>query len=704
MTGKRSRIATAFVAILALVVTAIPAQATHDEQRWSGSDRVATAVEVSRQAFEQADVVLVANDRGFADALAAAPLAGAAGAPVLLTAADELDPRVAAEVDRLGPDLVYVLGGTAALSEDVEDDLAAPGRQVQRVRGQDRFATAVEAARLAVQRWQADGDPSAGRTVLIALGDHPLGDDRAWPDALASGVLAGNRHWPLLLVTRDEVPAVTAAALEDLGATEAVVVGGTSAISEATADRLGVPYRRVRGASRYGTGVALTEEAVSAGADAGDVTIVTGRGFPDALGAVPAVLARGGVLLLVDGLDLDGAPEARDWLADHDVTQVTVVGGTSVVTDRVVQQVAAAIHGTTPPAPEPVTLTTELVVSAQTPLAVRSDTAEPDVLYVAELAGRVLRHDASGTTTFLDLRDRVGTRGEQGLLDLVLHPDFASNGRFFVHYSDVLNGDTVLSEFRRSASDPARASTTEMELYRTLQPASNHNGGGLAFLPDGTLLLALGDGGGANDQFRNGQNLSTPLGSLLRFDVSTPGEAAIPSDNPYVGQPGADPRIWASGLRNPFRISVDAPSGVLYVGDVGQDRREEINAVTWNAAGLDYGWSTVEGDRCFPNGGTCDRTGLQPPAVVYEHGSGGVCSVAGGYVHRGAITSLRGHYFYGDFCGGQVWSFRLEGGQATDQRDWSDQIDVGNVYSFGSDARGETYVLNASGVHRIVAG
>ncbi len=694
----------ALAAVLALVATLLastPAGADHATRRWSGGDRIATAVEVSRRTFTRTvATVVLANKDAFADALAAGPLAGALGAPVLLVERDRLTAPVEAELDRLDPDEVLLLGGPGVLTDAVlaAADARANDR-ARRVSGPNRYATAAEAARLAVAAWRADGDGAAGRRVVVALGNH--GDpSRAWPDALAAGVDAGLRHEPLLLVEPGRAPVETRDAIADLGATSAIVVGGRGAIPDATADQLGVPWTRVSGASRYATGAALAERAVAAGADPSEVTVVTGRNFADALGAVPSVLHRGGVLLLVDGLDLDRSPAARAWLEGRRgaVTTLTAIGGPRVVTEAVLDQVEVALDG-----PKEVVLRLEEVVDASTALAVRSDPAEPDVLYVAERAGRVLRVDDGGatprTSTFLDIRSEVGTGGERGLLDLVLHPDFATNGRLFVHHSG-RDGRTVLAEYRRSTSDPTVAGGRGTTLFETSQPASNHNGGGLAFLPDGTLLLALGDGGGANDQYRTGQDAGSPLASLLRFDVSTPGRASVPPDNPWVGRSGRD-ELWAKGLRNPYRISLDAPSGTLYVADVGQDRHEEVNAVAWDAAGLDYGWSTMEGPDCFlvPS---CDRSGLTLPVHSYPH-EGSVCSITGGHVHRGSIAAMRGHYFFGDFCSGQVWSFLLADGRPTQLREWP-SLSAGNVYSFGLDARGEVYVLTSGTVYRIVEG
>ncbi len=688
------------VLVCSVLLAGVPASADHGVARWSGPDRVETALEVSRQAFAAAPVVVLANQSAFADALAAGPMAGALGAPVLLSPGDRLLPSVAAELDRLGPDVVLLMGGRAALSADLEAAIRAEGFTVERISGPNRYATAAAAAVTAVEAWIEGGDGAAGRRVVVALGNH-VDASRAWPDALAAGVAAGLGHEPLLLIEPARVPIETRDAIVDLGATSAVVVGGRAAISDEVADMLGIPWTRVSGPDRYATAVKLAQRAIANGASSSSLTVVTGRAFPDALGAVPAAIASGSALLLVDGQDLGRSAASKDWLTSlrGTVTDVTVVGGRSAVSDLVLDQIANAVDG-----PQALDLALQWVVDANTALALRSDASEPDILYIAERAGRVLRVDVSGTnpstSTFLDIRSLVSTSGERGLLDLVLHPQFASNGRFYVHYSAASDGRTTLAEYRRSPSDPKVADAAGAVLYEVQQPANNHNGGGMAFLLDGTLLLALGDGGGSNDVFGTGQDPNSALGSLLRFEVPSFGVARAPADNPYVDGPGVD-EIWARGLRNPYRISVDGPSGTLWIGDVGQDRFEEVNAVAWNAGNVDYGWSTMEGPDCF-RGTSCDRTGLTLPVHSYAHGQGGICSVTGGYVHRGSIAGLRGHYVFGDFCSGDIWSLRLSGGKAVDVRSWP-QLDAGLVFSFGADARGETYVMGSGSVWRIVA-
>jgi hypothetical protein len=240
------------------------------------------------------------------------------------------------------------------------------------------------------------------------------------------------------------------------------------------------------------------------------------------------------------------------------------------------------------------------------------------------------------------------------------------------------------------------------------QPFSNHNGGLIAFGPDGYLYVGLGDGGSGGDPLGNGQRLTTLLGKLLRIDVADSRRPyAVPPDNPFVGQGGGvKGEIWAYGLRNPWRFSFDRITGDLYIGDVGQGAWEEIDVATaasGRGRGVNYGWNVMEGAHCY-NASTCDQTGLALPVIEYDHGDG--CSVTGGHVYRGAAApELAGHYFYADYCDGWIRSFRYSGGAATDRRDWTGTYDAGGpISSFGEDGVGDMYVVMHGGrVFRIDA-
>jgi len=297
------------------------------------------------------------------------------------------------------------------------------------------------------------------------------------------------------------------------------------------------------------------------------------------------------------------------------------------------------------------------------------------------------------------LSSLVSSGTEQGLLGITFHPGYASNGRFFVDYTDRA-GDSHVVGYQVSGDPDVANAASASQVLLVDQPAANHNGGGIAFGPDGFLYIAFGDGGGTNDPQGHGQDASELLGSLLRIDVDSAAPYAIPPSNPFVGKPGARGELWNIGLRNPFRFSFDRANGDLYIGDVGQAEREEVDVAGAGEGGQNYGWAVVEGTRCL-NGGSCDTTGFTPPVLEYDH-SGGACTVIGGYVYRGsAIPDLRGHYFYGDFCARFVKSFRFDGG-AADQQEWPTLSPPDMIQSFGQDAAGELYVLTTSAVFKIV--
>lgn len=333
--------------------------------------------------------------------------------------------------------------------------------------------------------------------------------------------------------------------------------------------------------------------------------------------------------------------------------------------------------------------------------AAPGDTAR---LFVVEQTGRIriIRHDTLLSTPFLDIADSVTAGGERGLLSMAFHPRYAENGFFFVDYTDT-DGDTRVVRYQVSAdpqvADPQTATTVLVQN----QPFANHNGGLVAFGPDGFLYVGLGDGGSGGDPQGHGQNLETLLGSILRIDVDGAAPYVVPRDNPFAGRQDARGEIWVHGLRNPWRFSFDRASGDLYIADVGQRAREEVNVQPASSGGGEnYGWNVMEGTTCF-DAATCDQTGLTLPVLDYTHADG--CSVTGGYVYRGSVLpSLTGHYFYADYCAGWVRSLRYQGGAATDRRDWTGTLNPGpNVTSFGEDARGELYILTQGGqVFRIV--
>lgn len=326
-------------------------------------------------------------------------------------------------------------------------------------------------------------------------------------------------------------------------------------------------------------------------------------------------------------------------------------------------------------------------------------------LFVVEQAGVVwtLKDGKRLPHPFLDLRDRVASGGEKGLLSVAFHPEFPRNRRFSVNYTagGFWKLETIVSEFIVGA-DPNRADTaSERVLLRIDQPYANHNGGQLAFGPDGYLYIGMGDGGSANDPHGHGQNLGTLLGAALRVDVNQREGSlpyAIPPDNPFIGKPGARPEIWAYGLRNPWRFSFDAGTGRLYAGDVGQHHREEIDLIE---RGKNYGWNIMEGTICTPGvNPDCDSAGLEPPIWEYTQAEG--ISVIGGFVYRGkAIPALCGAYLFGDWGSGRLWALRHDGRRVTHHRLLLTTSLA--ISSFGVDEQHELYVVDHRGgqVYRI---
>jgi glucose/arabinose dehydrogenase len=346
-------------------------------------------------------------------------------------------------------------------------------------------------------------------------------------------------------------------------------------------------------------------------------------------------------------------------------------------------------------------LATQIVAGGlEAPTDLQSAPGDRSRLFVVEQGGRirVIRDGALLGDAFLDIRNRVSSGAERGLLGLAFHPRYAENGRFFVNYTN-LAGDTRVAEYRRSANADAADPASERVLIAEQQPFPNHNGGGLAFGNDGRLYIGLGDGGSAGDPLNNGQNLFTRLGKILRIDVDAGTPYALPADNPFAPQPGLAKEVWAFGLRNPWRISFDRATGDLYIGDVGQDRREEIDVgLASRGGGENYGWRITEGTLCHNPTANCGTAGLTPPATEYDHTLG--CAVAGGYVYRGCrLPGYQGTYFYGDFCTSMIRSFRLVNGLAADQRDWSSSLSrgVGAISAFGIDADGELYIVDHDG-------
>lgn len=319
-----------------------------------------------------------------------------------------------------------------------------------------------------------------------------------------------------------------------------------------------------------------------------------------------------------------------------------------------------------------------------------------DRLFVVEKQGRIRIVDGGQVLAahFLDISALVSNGGEQGLLSLAFHPDYSTNGYFYVYYTDV-GGDTKVVRYAVSGDPNVADPASAKPILTVAQPYTNHNGGLISFGPDGMLYIGLGDGGSGGDPDNHGQNLGTLLGSILRLDVDGGDPYAIPSDNPFVGDASALDEIWAYGLRNPWRYAFDVVDGVIYIADVGQNTWEEINAESATQGGVNYGWRIMEGTSCY-NPSDCSSSGLTQPIVQYANGVDG-CAVVGGYAYRGAAISGRGGtYFYSDNCSGWIRSFLLDSGEPTEETEW-DVGNIGGVLSFGEDGFGELYVLTVGG-------
>lgn len=367
--------------------------------------------------------------------------------------------------------------------------------------------------------------------------------------------------------------------------------------------------------------------------------------------------------------------------------------------------------------PEPTTTTSSTTTSSTTstvpldPLQglalepVATGLAQPTVvvaapdgesLLIAERTGRVVIVSGKGAAeTFLDLGDRVAANGiEQGLLGLAVHPTDSDVFVYFVAAS----GNRTLSRFGFDGNEAVTES--EEVLFSLPQPEGSvdirHYGGNLMFGPDGYLYVSLGDGADARGQ---GQDPGTVFGTILRLDVDGTDPYGIPADNP-LAQKGGAPEVWAYGLRNPWRFTIDPAESLLYVADVGQESWEEVNVLSLDEGGANLGWPSAEGNRCFLDS-DCHLADFAAPVVEYGHDEG--CSITGGHVYRGpAIPELHGHYFYSDWCGGWLRSFRYQAGEATDLTDWSVE-GAGQVNAFGVDPDGELLIANYAGeIHRIV--
>jgi len=336
---------------------------------------------------------------------------------------------------------------------------------------------------------------------------------------------------------------------------------------------------------------------------------------------------------------------------------------------------------------------------------------DPSRFFVVERDGliKIVSQDGKTTNTipFLDasalLGECSGYCAERGLLGLAFHPQYTSNRKFYINYtqqdSDTGVLSTIVSQFLADESNSDVAiSDSEIVILQYTQPYANHNGGDIQFGPDGYLYIASGDGGSGGDPDNNGQKRSTMLGKLLRIDVDNSfnnQNYAIPADNPFVSDSSTLNEIWAYGLRNPWRISFDMTKGDLFIADVGQKEWEEVNFQSASSTGgQNYGWNKMEGFHCFKEGCDLNDSSLQSPILEYEH-INNACSITGGHVHRGKNKFLNGRYFYGDYCNGNIWATKL----VEDKWDVKLMYESTGLYisSFGQDTDGNVYVVSISG-------
>jgi glucose/arabinose dehydrogenase len=400
--------------------------------------------------------------------------------------------------------------------------------------------------------------------------------------------------------------------------------------------------------------------------------------------------------------------------ADGATASPTARRSTPASTTASASAAATPAGSTIPPLPTgPDRLAVELVAAGMSePIGIASAPDGSGRLYVSERAGRIRVIEAHGTLraeAFVDLSGRVQGGGERGLLGLVFHPDYQRNGRLFVHYSRRGDGATVVSELLAAPDHRTALASSERVVLSLAQPFANHNGGQLAFGPDGYLYIGLGDGGSGGDPLGNAQNLDVLLGKILRIDVDgTPAAGrpyAIPPSNPFASggiRPGdGRPEIWAYGLRNPWQFSFDPSSGDLYIGDVGQGAWEEVDRQPSDSAGGEnYGWSVMEGRHCYRQ--DCDQTGYVKPIAEYGHDQG--CSITGGHVYRGtAQPELVGVYVFADYCSGLLFTLQVDEGTTSPKV----VLDSGlRVTAFGVDQAGEIYLADLAGgaVYRVVVG
>ena len=329
---------------------------------------------------------------------------------------------------------------------------------------------------------------------------------------------------------------------------------------------------------------------------------------------------------------------------------------------------------------------------------------------------RLIENDVLLATEFLDIHTKLTFSGEMGLLGLAFHPNYAQNGYFYVNYTDNTSGDTVIERYSVDPGNPNLGLPgSGLVLLEIDQPFSNHNGGWIQFGLDGYLYIGMGDGGSGGDPGNRAQSGDSLLGKMLRIDVDNPGPGlnyGIPASNPFVNDPNVLDEIWATGVRNPWRCDFDNLTGDLWIADVGQNLWEEIDFEPAGVGGRNYGWRVMEGNHCYNPSSGCNQAGLTLPIQEYSHGGSPFrCSVSGGAVYRGnQMADMQARYFYSDYCSGQTWSLRQQGGAMVDFAEHTAELLVpgggglSSIVALGEDADGEIYVISQStgGIYRII--
>ena len=391
---------------------------------------------------------------------------------------------------------------------------------------------------------------------------------------------------------------------------------------------------------------------------------------------------------------------------------VLLAGLVPAVTAAPAPSIETAASAVVPAAPSAAAVKLTVVATGlSNPVLVTSPNDGTHRLFIVQQTGsiRIVQNGVLQPGTFINLASSVSKGGEQGLLGLAFHPSFKTNRKFYINFTDV-HGATVVREYKASPTNPNRVQKgSGRTIIRIAQPYSNHNGGNLAFGPDGYLYIGMGDGGSGGDPGNRAQNINSLLGKMLRLNINgTSGSKAyrIPSTNPYVGKAGLD-EIWQRGLRNPWRFSFDKVTGSLWIGDVGQNRYEEVDRAvktsTGDGRGYNWGWHVMEGFHCYAPSSGCSTSGKRLPLLEYSHSTNGRCAITGGYVYRGtAIPSLAGWYVYGDYCSGEVLAVSST---ASSRPAPVTLFGTGSgrlVSSFGQDWAGELYVVDLGGtVYRI---